>query len=125
MDNEIGGLMSILLVLNLIYPFVMILVGHILKKDPVSDMNTRNGYNTSVSRRSQAHWDYAQSIAPDIFMLYGKVLLIIEVILSAILFLLKISIYVSITIGMCIGLLCLILGFYKTNSKIKEKFAEK
>ena len=53
--------MEALLILNLIMPFVMILVGYLLKKHPVLDMSTHNGYNTSVSRRSQEHWDYAQS----------------------------------------------------------------
>ena len=52
-----------LLVLNLIVPFVMILVGYSFKKHPVTDMNSGNGYNTPTSRKSQEHWDYAQSIA--------------------------------------------------------------
>lgn len=63
-----------LLPLNLIVPYVMILVGHIFKKHPVSDMKSQNGYNTPTSRKSQAHWDYAQSIAPDIFISIGKIL---------------------------------------------------
>lgn len=63
-----------LLLLNLIVPYVMILVGHIFKKHPVSDMKSQNGYNTPTSRKSQAHWDYAQSIAPDIFISIGKIL---------------------------------------------------
>ena len=38
-----------LLLLNLIIPFVMILVGWILKKHPVMDMKSHNGYNTPAS----------------------------------------------------------------------------
>lgn len=34
-----------LLVLNLIIPFVMIIVGDILKKHPVENMKSNNGYN--------------------------------------------------------------------------------
>ena len=37
----------------------MILVGWILKKHPVMDMKSHNGYNTPASRKSQEHWDYA------------------------------------------------------------------
>ena len=66
--------MYYLLFLNLIVPFVMILVGDILKKHPVSDMSKHNGYNTPTSRKSQEHWEYAQSIAPHIFMFIGKIL---------------------------------------------------
>ena len=60
-----------LLILNFVIPFVMIFVGYILKKHPVKDMNSGNGYNTPSSRKSQEHWDYAQSIAPNIFIGIG------------------------------------------------------
>lgn len=60
------------LLLNLIIPFVMILVGYLFMKHPVWDMESHNGYNTPTSRKSQAHWDYAQSIAPGIFISLGK-----------------------------------------------------
>jgi len=49
--------MQILLLLNFIIPFVMILVGTIIKKYSVSDMRSQNGYNTPTSRKSQEHWD--------------------------------------------------------------------
>lgn len=52
------------LLINLVIPFVMILVGLILRKYPVSDMNRHNGYNTPTARKSKEHWDYAQKIAP-------------------------------------------------------------
>ena len=52
-----------ILVLNFIMPFVILLVGSMFKKHPVSDMSSQNGYNTPASRKSQAHWDYAQEIA--------------------------------------------------------------
>ena len=114
--------MEALLILNLIMPFVMILVGYHLKKHPVLDMSTHNGYNTSVSRRSQEHWDYAQSIAPDIFLSLGKVLLAVETVLSIVLLLFRIPVYISVAAGMCIGVAFLVFGFYKTDSKIKGKF---
>lgn len=52
-----------LLLLNFIVSFVMLLVGWLLKKNPVTDMSSHNGYNTPASRKSQRHWDYAQRIA--------------------------------------------------------------
>ena len=40
-----------LLVLNFIIPFVMVFVGYILKKHPVKDMTSGNGYNTPTYER--------------------------------------------------------------------------
>jgi len=53
----------------------MLLVAFQLRKRPVSDMQSHNGYNTPTSRKSKVHWDYAQKIAPDIFQHFGKVFL--------------------------------------------------
>lgn len=113
-----------LLFLNLIVPFVMILVGCILKKHPVSDMKSQNGYNTPVSRKSQAHWDYAQSIAPDIFISLGKILGIIEIILIVLMLLVHASYQAALIAGGCAGVGFLFFGFYKTDSEIEKKFME-
>ena len=64
--------MHALLMLNLIIPFVMILVGYMFKNHPVSTMESNNGYNTPTSRKSKKHWDYAQRIAPGNFIYFGK-----------------------------------------------------
>ena len=112
--------MYALLLINITIPFVMILVGSILKKHPVADMDSHNGYNTPVSRKSQAHWDYAQKIAPDIFISTGTHLAIIEIVLSVLFFTLQFSPIVGITIGNIIGFAFLIWSFYKTDSKIKK-----
>ena len=111
-----------LLLLNLIVPFVMILVGTVLKKHPISDMSKQNGYNTPTSRKSQAHWDYAQKIAPDIFISLGKYLVIVEIIISVILLFLRVSIEKAIIAGTCVGFAFLFYGFYDTDSKIEENF---
>lgn len=117
--------MYALLLLNLIIPFVMILVGALLKAHPVTDMNTHNGYNTPTSRKSQAHWDYAQEIAPNIFITMGIKSGIIEVILSIFFFTLRISAVTGVVIGIIIGFVFLIWSFYVTDSKIKAQFADK
>lgn len=112
-----------LLLLNLIIPFVMIFVGFVLKKHPATDIKSGNGYSTPTSRKSQDHWDYAQSIAPDIFISFGKISGIVEVILSIVLFLLHISINTVLIVGVCVGFAFLFLAFYKTDSTIGKKVA--
>lgn len=117
--------MYALLILNLICPFVMILIGVILKKHPVSDMAKNSGYNTPTSRKSQQHWDYAQNIAPDIYLSLGRILLIAEVIMSLLMLLFRVPVVYSVVIGMCIGFVFILFGFYYTDSKIEEKIADK
>ena len=67
-----------LLLLNFIVPFVMVLVGIIQRKFPADNIGAhkrirynQNGYSTPVSTKSQAHWDYAQKIAPVLFIRLG------------------------------------------------------
>ncbi|MBE5876187.1 MAG: SdpI family protein [Lachnospiraceae bacterium] len=114
--------MYALLLLNLILPFVLYLVGYILKQKPVTDMSSQNGYNTPTSRKSQEHWDYAQSIAPDIFMSLGMVLVVVEAVISIASFLLQIKVMLGVAIGMCVGFGFMFFGFYTTDKKIEEKF---
>lgn len=117
--------MLALLLLNLIYPFVMILIGFILKKRPVADMHRHNGYNTPTSRKSQAHWDYAKKIAPNIYVTFGKYLFFVEIVVSMALLFFSVSNGMSLMIGGGIGFVCLFFTFYYTDSKIEEKFAAK
>ena len=112
-----------LLILNLILPFVMILVGYILKKRPAANMNAGYGYNTPTAQKSQEHWNYAQSIAPDIFMGLGKISVIAEFVLGIFWFGLNIPIHSATFIGIGILFVILFLVFYKKDTKIKRKFA--
>ena len=114
-----------LLLLNLIIPFVMILVGDILKRHPVTDIKSGNGYNTPTSRKSQEHWNYAQSIAPNIFIGIGKTLGLVEIVLCISLLLLNISTQTTVFAGVVVGIIFLIFGFYKTETGITSKFANK
>ncbi len=115
-------LSKIKLILTLIIPFVMLLVGNMLKRHPVLDMRSQNGYNTPLSRKSQAHWDYAQNIAPDIFILFGKRLFLIEGIWIVISVCFNMKVEISIMSGITVGIIFLILAFFKTEGCIKEKF---
>ena len=111
-----------LLILNFIIPFVMILVGLVLKKHPATDIKSGNGYNTPTSRKSQEHWNYAQSIAPNNFISHGKILGVVEIILSIAMFLLHISVDIALVVGICTGVVFLFCSFYKTEMGIKKKF---
>ncbi len=91
--------MYYLLVLNLIMPFVMVLVGYTFKKHPASDMDPNNGYNTPTSRKTREHWEYAQSIVPDIFISFGKALGLIEIVLSVAMYLFHSSIHEILCVG--------------------------
>lgn len=114
--------MYALLLLNLIVPFVMILVGKLLQQHPIKDMNTHNGYNTPASSKSQAHWDYAQKIAPGIFISLGIISCVVEAALSIALFLFQVTVGTSVVTGMGIGFLFLLGAFCKTETMIKNKF---
>lgn len=114
-----------LMVGNFIMPFVMLLVGYAFQKHPASDMDPNNGYNTPTSRKSQEHWDYAQSIAPGIFISLGKILGLIEIGLSAGMYFFHVPIHAALSVGGFAGLGFLLLGFYKTDSEIEKKFIER
>lgn len=117
--------MYAMLLLNFICPFVMVLVGIILKKHPVSDMRKQSGYSTPTSRKSQEHWDYAQQIAPDICITFGKYLFVAEIIVSILLFFMRVSIETSLLVGEVIGFGCLFYSLYYIDGKIEEKFTDK
>jgi hypothetical protein len=102
----------------------MIFVGSLLKRHPVADMKSHNGYNTPTSRKSQGHWDYAQNIAPDNFIFLGKTLGVIEIIFGIAVFLLQISVYAALIVGNCVGFGFLFFAFYKTDADIAKKFEE-
>ncbi len=117
--------MQALLVLNLIVPIIMITVGAALKKHPVSDINSGNGYCTPASRKSEAHWEYAQQMAPERFILLGKWLSLAEIALSLILLIFHVYAPYSVMTGSCLGFLWLGYAFYDTDKRIKERFADR
>lgn len=95
----------------------MMITGYSIKKYPVYDMNCHTGYNTPISRRSQEHWIYAQSIATIVFMKMGKDSLIISIILSFGFLIFDINIVFSICIAIIEGFIFLII-----EKKGKDKF---
>lgn len=113
-----------LLALNFVMPFVMIYVGHRFKKHPAFDMDPNNGYNTPTSRKTREDWEYAQSIAPDIFISLGKALGLIELVLNVVMYRFQIPIQAALSLGGFVGLGFLFLGFYKTDLKIEKRGEE-
>ena len=103
-------------------PFVMVLVGYTFKKHPASDMDPNNGYNTPTSRKTREHWEYAQSIAPDIFISFGKAFGLIEIWLGVAMYLFHSSIHEILCVGVFFGMGFLFWGFYKTDLEIEKKF---
>lgn len=114
--------MYVMLILNFIIPFVMIVVGCFQKKHPAKNMKSGNGYCTPASQKSRERWDYAQSIAPDIFIGAGRLSVLAEFLLCIILLFLGISIRSILSAGTVVGIIFLISGFYKTEAEIAEKF---
>lgn len=116
--------MYALLMLNFICPFVMVLVGWLLKKHPASDMDKSSGYNTPAARRSRERWDYAQKTAPDIFISLGKYAFLAEIIANLIFLIMRCDPLLSVAVGECIGIIFVIAGFFYTDSRIKGKFGD-
>lgn len=121
--------MKTLLLLNLIIPCVMLLAATMLKKmktpypGPYGLVKWKidfSGYNTPQARKSPAHWDYAQSIAPGNFVKYGKYALGCSVFGIGIgLFL---PWYLGFGIGYAAGFLFLICAFAETERALRDRF---
>ncbi len=116
--------MKALLIFCWIIPFVMVLVGVLLKKHPIADMHSGNGYNTPASRKSQEHWDYAQSIAPDIFLHLGRLLAAVMLGYTIVPLLLPVDSMLLAVVGVIVGFCFLITAFLRTERKIKAYFEE-
>jgi hypothetical protein len=82
-----------------------------------------HGYNTPSSRKSKEHWDYAQSIAPDIFIKYGAISFIFILIFIILFLLLSLSMEVLVYLGMVIGFIFLIISIIIVERKIRIKFS--
>lgn len=114
-------------IVNFIVPFVFIVLGISLKyhKTPYDThirkrykCSTQNGYNTKISRQSKEHWDYAQQIAPSIFIKIGLLLAVIECIVIQF----SVSQMSGLIIGQIIGFIFIFIPFYYTDKCIKAHF---
>lgn len=76
------------------------------------------GFSTAISRGSKEHWDYAQSICPKIFMIYGKILLLFECIVTYIT--LKYNIFPVYLIGTVVGILFILIAFIRIDKEVSH-----
>ena len=124
--------MKALLILNFIIPGVMLLCSLLLKKmktpypgPAVNQIRWKvdfSGYNTPLSRKSEAHWNYAQQIAPAIFLRRGK-----QALFSAVCFTvvgLILPWWVGLAAGYVMGFVGMFLAFGETEKNLKERFGE-
>lgn len=113
-------LMNLRYILCFIYPFVLVLVGSLFKKHPHLQIGY-NGYSTPSSRKSQETWDYAQKIAPDIFIKCGKILFAISTVIVIYSLIYKtITIDNCITISSIIGIVGVIVSFLIVETKLNK-----
>ena len=121
--------MKALLILNFIIPFVMLLVGGILKNHPQPYPGPSgsakwklgsSGYNTPGARKSKARWDYAQQIAPNLFIKRGK-----HAALAAVLFAV-VGLFTDYLVGLipayAAGFVLMIWAFIETEKALKDRF---
>lgn len=113
-------LINLKYILCFIYPFVLVLVGSLFKKRPYLQIGS-NGYSTPSSRKSQETWDYAQKIAPDIFIKCGKILFAISTVIMIYSLIYKtITIDNCITISSIIGTVGMTVSFLVVETKLRK-----
>ena len=122
--------MKALLLLNFIIPGMLLLSSVLLKKmktpypgparNEIKWKIDFSGYNTPLSRKSQAHWDYAQQIAPAIFLRRGK-----QALFSAVCFTivgLILPWWVGLAAGYVMGFVGMFLAFGETERELRGRF---
>lgn len=62
---------------DLMIPFIMILIGFVMRKHPPKDINPIYGYRTARSMQSQEAWDYAHQVCGKVWLICGPITLIL------------------------------------------------
>lgn len=65
---------------NLLIPVLMIVIGRVLVKNPPKTINGIYGYRTSMSRKNQATWDFANLYCGKVWWKIGWIMLPLSVI---------------------------------------------
>ena len=89
-------------------------------KFPPKKINKIYGYRTKASRKSQAHWDFAQAYSSKVMKNCGLALII----LACTLYFLKAQIPYQEVIGIGLVLLFCFIPVLVTESALREKFPE-
>ena len=121
-----------LLLLNFIIPLVMLLVSIFLKRGShpypgPARYQTKwkvdfSGYNTPLSRKSQAHWDYAQQIAPGVFLKHAIPAAVAAVLFGAAGFLWENGAQILMWCAVGIGFGCMIRAFRRVETALTDEF---
>lgn len=122
--------MKLLLLLNFVTPAVMLIVAVFLRwreppyPGPWGSKGWKcgsSGYNTPSSRRSQAHWDYAQTAAANRFLRNGCNALWMCAVCT-LLGLIFLPWWTALTIGCTLGIAMMIEAFVQTEEDIRAHF---
>lgn len=121
--------MKLLLLLNFITPATMLILAAFLRRHkppypgPYGTGKWKaggSGYNTPLSRRSQAHWDFGQKAAAEEFRANGKMALVTAAI-SSILGLTFFPWWTGVILGCTLDFAALVEAFVQTERAIHQQ----
>lgn len=92
----------------------MILLGMLTKFYPPEKINSWYGYRTGLSRKSQAHWDFAQSLSSRLMLITGVLLMSYWMIISII------EIVVPFNVELAILIVASIIPIILTQQALKK-----
>lgn len=73
------GFWIFMTICNLLIPVIMIVVGNVFVKHPPKTINEIYGYRTSMARKNQDTWDFAQTYCGRLWRIIGWIMLPIAV----------------------------------------------
>jgi len=114
MENAVIGPF---LLLDALTGAVFLLLGWVLYKYPPKEINSRYGYRTSKSMKSQDAWDFAQAYSGKLMMKAGAFLLVVGV-LGA--YLVPISFMWEIFVAIFAFSIAILALFYYTESELDQ-----
>lgn len=74
------GFWIFMTICNFLIPILMIVIGRVFVKNPPKTINGFYGYRTSMSRKNQATWDFAQLYCGKLWWKIGWIMLPLSVI---------------------------------------------
>lgn len=96
----------------------IIVMGFVMKKWPPKHINDLYGYRTKRSKKSLAHWNFAQKLSAKLMINYGLIIMLISVI-----GLLKlVEPFLSMVLGLITMCLVFVMLFVKVETALKQKF---
>lgn len=100
-------------------PFVFVIVGLGLKNNVHMKMGS-SGYVTRKAKETEEVWIYAQITAPALFLKMAAVCAGVDLLLAAVLAVLKINLSIIMTVCNCAGIFFLVGFFFLEDRKLEE-----